>query len=128
MIFYNWTVVRQVAQNRPSEIREIIRYLASQSRAKNVTTHKKYSQIDWSGVSFLVSPEALITFTAKIPDLYFAQYVALASLRKYAEYELLGKLTLDITLFPEHKGIINENPLLTMKDGEVHFQYEGYTI
>jgi len=53
-----------------------------------------------------------------------AQYVALASLRSYADYAITGDTTLDLNLVEIPVELFNENSLLRVKNDKVHFKYE----
>lgn len=80
---------------------------------------------DYTGESFLAHPEVLIynEFRHTRKDLTY--YLALASLRSYAEYKANGIVTLDLIKAPVHPHSYLENiELMPVKDGLIHFIYE----
>ena len=53
-----------------------------------------------------------------------AEYVAVASYRNYLEYMKTGDAKLHLIDFPLFEEIINNNRLLHMEDGTIHFKFE----
>ena len=81
-----------------------------------------YSRINWSGESFLINPIKLIEKSSQYSELEFLQYVFVAGRRKYAEYKLFSKKTLDAGSV-NTKAIAN-NRLLSLTGNDIHFKYE----
>tara|TARA_R100000278_G_scaffold105193_2_gene81617 strand:+ start:401 stop:742 length:342 start_codon:yes stop_codon:yes gene_type:complete len=89
----------------------------------------KYSQIDFSGESFMLHPDILLHHSHKYTYREVAQYIALCSLRSHAEYEATKQVTLDAILVPgigpDPFLVLETNRLLTLdEDEQVHFLYE----
>jgi hypothetical protein len=127
MILYNWPQILRHAEKSALKIITIVDYITY----KGVPNHKcdpeyKYSQIDWSGSSFLYRPEPLLRlrYGGNRFDLDIAHYIGLASLRNYSEFKTTGKLSLDLLACIGKEDIINHNSLLYIEKDEVHFKYE----
>lgn len=82
---------------------------------------------DFTGQSFLINPYTLVAERNRWKYKEIAQYVALASFRSYAYYATTQDKSLDLLHSPVGEDIINQNRLLSIKDGRVHFQYEEVT-
>jgi hypothetical protein len=80
--------------------------------------------IDFSGKSFIINPETLITNAFRYKPKEVAEYIALASYRSYSYYATTGDTTLDLFHSPVEQTTINSNRLLKVIDGRVHFLYE----
>lgn len=87
----------------------------------------RFSLEDWSGDSFLVHPEKILSNRSKFKDSELAEYVALASFRSYANYKVTGKKTLPILMSPVNHNVINNNRLLTLHGEEIFFCWEEVT-
>ena len=86
-----------------------------------------YYYTDFSGDSFLVNPHALLVNRNKWKDKEIADYIGLASFRNTGEYLATGKITLDLSHSPMGQDALNNNRLLRIDRGEIHFLYEDYT-
>jgi hypothetical protein len=86
-------------------------------------TYKYYGQ-SFEGLSFLLNPEKLLTERLKYTNREAAEYVAVASYRNYLEYNKTGDTRLHLIDFPLFEEIINNNRLLHMEDGTIHFKFE----
>jgi hypothetical protein len=87
----------------------------------------KYYYTDFSGDSFLVNPDALLVHRYEWKEKELADYIGLASFRSTGEYLATGKVTLDLSHSPLGQDAINNNRLLRIDRGEIHFLYEDYT-
>ena len=77
-----------------------------------------------SGTSFLANPDGI--FGALVESAYVCQYIRLAALRNYADYTLYGRLTLDLTMYPElDTNRLQNNPLLKVVNRQLYFKYEN---
>lgn len=126
-IFYNWKTVLRHSKKSAKDIVLIVDYITFRPIPNHVRDKEwVYSQVDWSGDSFLINPKALLRHRYGKPDsvLDIAHYIALASLRSYPEYKTVGKLSLDLLACEGKEDIINNNSLLYIKNNEVHFIYE----
>ena len=76
-------------------------------------------------VVILLHPEILLTKgRAQYSDKEVAEYVGVASFRNYYEYKRTGNKTLDLIHCPVSQDTINENRLLDIRDGCIHFLFE----
>ena len=76
------------------------------------------------GLSVLINPEKLLTERLKYTNREAAEYVAVASYRNYLEYMKTGDTKLHLIDFPLFEDIINNNRLLHMENGTIHFKFE----
>jgi len=83
-----------------------------------------YSQMDFSGESYMLNPHELIEYSFKWKPKEVAQYIGLASYRNYSEYILNNDKTLDLFHSPVDQDTINNNSLLRIHNGRIHFYYE----
>lgn len=87
----------------------------------------RLSQQDWSGDSFILHPEKIISNRSKFGDNELAQYVALASFRSYAEYEATKRRSLNMLLSPVSTELIDNHRLLSRVEDEIFFCWEEVT-
>jgi hypothetical protein len=84
----------------------------------------KYYYEDFAGESFLLQPHKLLDEAFRYRPKEVAEYIGLASFRNYAYYCASKDATLDLLHSPVREDIINNNRLLSIRDGRVHFKYE----
>lgn len=72
-------------------------------------------------MSFLLNPEKLLQERA-LRNSEIVEYITLAARRPLSEYLYSGKTSLDCRLAP---FIPTENKLLTTKNSQIYFAYEG---
>lgn len=85
----------------------------------------KYTKYNFHGSSFLLHPEELLYWTFKYSYKDLAIYIAMASLRPWAEYKLNKTVTLPLTLAPMHPHEYLQNTrLLPIRDEQIVFPYE----
>lgn len=76
-----------------------------------------------SGPCYLINPRGL--FTGGHDHLHVYNYLELASKRSLFDYQLRGVRHLPLALVPGClTGLLQTNPLLEVKDGNVYFKYE----
>lgn len=125
MITYNWVKVFKYSQGRPRDILDIMRYLTNSPIPRNdYDPIIKFTRVDWTGSSFLVNPEEIQKNRGIVSEKELAEYVALASFRSLAEYQVTGRKTLPIQHLPVAMELINNNKLLSAIDNEVFFCWE----
>lgn len=126
MLLYDWKKIFTATQGNPTEIVRILKMLVEKKVPKN--KYDKiyyYSQLNFSGESFLLHPEPMLYYGYKYTHREMAIYTALASLRPLADYTAYSKITLDLLHAPEDViDYIYDNRLLEIEDGEIHFLYE----
>ena len=125
MLLYNWKRIFETAEGSPFAVFLIFRMIVTASiPSTKYDRIYKYSNINFAGESFLVHPDVLLYNAYKYEYSEIAQYLALASLRPYADYLATGKTTLDSILCTVAPELFEENRLLTTEDNEIHFLYE----
>ena len=125
MIKYNWAKILKVTEGDSNSIVLIVHMLTYPRVPTSYRdpTYKYYGQ-SFEGFSFLVNPEKLLTERLKYTNREAAEYVAVASYRNYLEYTKTGDAKLHVIDFPLFEEIINNNRLLHMEDGTIHFKFE----
>ena len=84
----------------------------------------EYSKKNFVGESFLINPEDLLFYSYKYSYREIAQYLALASLRSYADYLATGNSTLDLRKVEVDTELFSDNRLLGIEGNNLHFLYE----
>ena len=125
MIKYNWAKILKVTEGDSNSIVLIVHMLTYPRVPTSYRdpTYKYYGQ-SFEGFSFLINPEKLLTKRSKYTNREVAEYVAVASYRNYLEYNKTGDTRLHLIDFPLFEEIINNNRLLHMEDGTIHFKFE----
>jgi hypothetical protein len=127
MLFYSWRRINKAAGTSSKRVMLILEAMLKESMPRNrYDPLFQYYYKDFTGPSFLVDPYALLHSYAR--DVDKANYLALASFRKFAEYKISGKLTLDLAHSPVGQDALNKNELLHVEGENIHFKYEDYTI
>lgn len=126
MILFDWHKIYRASGGKSSEIIRIFEMLAKREIPKN---HRdsltKYSNINFSGDSFLINEVLLLQHMHKFTAKEVAVYIALASRRRLADYYALRKLTLGILEANVNPELYKHNRLLYVKDGEINFIIEN---
>ena len=125
MIKYNWAKILTVTEGDSNSIVLIVHMLTYPRVPSSYRdpTYKYYGQ-SFEGFSYLLNPEKLLTERLKYTNREAAEYVAVASYRNYLEYNKTGDTRLHLIDFPLFEEIINNNRLLHMEDGTIHFKFE----
>ena len=125
MIKYNWAKILTVTEGDSNSIVLIVHMLTYPRVPSSYKdpTYKYYGQ-SFEGFSYLLNPEKLLTERLKYTNREAAEYVAVASYRNYLEYMQTGDTRLHLIDFPLFEEIINNNRLLHMEDGTIHFKFE----
>jgi hypothetical protein len=127
MILYNWQKIFLATQGDLVDIVRVLRMI-TEGRVPENKYDKLffYSQVDFKGDSFLVHPERLLYNSYLHSYKEIGVYVAVAALRPLADYHAYGKISLDMLHLPDDiQKHIENNSLLSVENGEVHFLYEG---
>jgi hypothetical protein len=90
-------------------------------------TYKYYGQ-SFEGLSFLLNPERLLVERTKYTNQECAEYVGIASYRNYMEYKTTGDTSLQLLNLPFLEEVFNDNRLLSMSEGKIHFKFEDAKI
>ena len=125
MIKYNWAKILKVTEGDSNSIVLIVHMLTYPRVPSSYRdpTYKYYGQ-SFEGFSFLLNPEKLLTERLNYTNREAAEYVAVASYRNYLEYNKTGDTKLHLIDFPLFEEIINNNRLLHMENGTIHFKFE----
>ena len=128
ILLYSWKKILKHSGGSSKRILTILKSMTQTSLPKNrYDPVFQYYYKDFSGSSFLANPHALLVNRYKWKDKEIADYIGLASFRNTGEYLATGKLTLDLSHSPIGEDAINNNRLLRIDRGEIHFLYEDYT-
>ena len=125
MIKYNWAKILKVTEGVSNSIVLIVHMLTYPRVPSNYSDplYRYYGQ-SFEGISFLINPEKLLAERKNYKNREVAEYVAVASYRNYLEYNKTGDTRLHLIDFPLFEEIINNNRLLHMEDGTIHFKFE----
>lgn len=125
MLFYDWEKIFNAADGNPKTMYTILKMVYLKEIPKNKHDKLfKYAGKSFIGTSFLVHPDVLLYNAYKHSYREIAQYLALASLRSYADYAITGDTTLDLDVVEIPVELFNDNSLLRVHHGNVHFKYE----
>jgi hypothetical protein len=82
---------------------------------------------DFTGDSYLLNPTELLIWGLEYSFKEIADYIGLASFRKYSEYLTTNDASLDILHSPLSEEQIKQNRLLSIENGRILFKYEEVT-
>ena len=125
MLFYDWKKMFEASEGNPLALFIIFRMIVTKAIPKNKYDDiYKYAGKHFTGESFLVHPDVLLYNSYKYSYREIAQYLAVASMRPYADYAITGDTTLDLLQCEIETEFFEGNSLLRIEDGKVHFLYE----
>ena len=125
LILYNWPKIVSKSDGRVSKMLEILSHLTFKLLPVNEEDFRfNISQENWSGDSFLLNPSKIFIHRHQFKSREIAEYVALASLRSYAEYKATRKTTLSLIECPVEKVQIKDNRLLSFCNNQIYFCWE----
>jgi hypothetical protein len=129
MIKYNWEKIAQTTKSDAGKIMLIIHMLTYPRTPYNYKdpSYKYYGQ-SFTGLSFLLNPKKLLAERKNYTNRECAEYISIASYRNYMEYKKTGDSSLQLINLPFLEEIFNNNRLLTMKEGVIHFRFEDTKI
>jgi len=125
MIYFDWKKILETTHGNVGDIIQVLRIITLKKIPKNYydKTFRFYEK-SFHGSSFLVNPVALLEKGRAFSDKEVAEYVGVASFRNYYEYAKTKDTTLDLLYCKVNEDIINQNRLLELRDGIIHFKYE----
>ena len=125
MIYFDWKKILEATNGNVADIITIMRIITYRITPKNYydKTFKFYEK-NFHGSSFLVNPKELLEKGRTYSDKEVAEYVGVASFRNPYEYLKTKDTTLDLIFCQVSEDTINQNRLLEIRDGKVHFKYE----
>ena len=125
LILYNWPKIVSKSNGRVSKMMEILSHLTFRLTPENEEDFRyKISQEDWTGDSYLLNPSKIFIHRHQFTEREISEYVALASLRSYAEYKATRKTTLNLIECPVEEVQIKDNRLLSFWNNEIYFCWE----
>ena len=117
--------IMRISDGDPTSILTVIHILTyNRIPSSNKDPIYKYYGKSYLGNSFLANPKQLLAERKNYSNLEAANYVVVASYRNYHEYKRTGDTTLQHLHFPLFEEIINENRLLRIENGVIHFKFE----
>ena len=125
MIYFDWKKILEASNGNVANIITIMRIITFKITPKNYydKTFKFYEK-NFHGSSFLVNAKDLLEKGRAFSDKEVAEYVGVASFRNSYEYVKTKDTTLDLIFCQVSEDTINQNRLLEIRDGKVHFKYE----
>ena len=125
MIYFDWKKILEATNGNVGDIITIMRIITFRITPKNYydKTFKFYEK-NFHGSSFLVNPKDLLEKGRAFSDKEVAEYVGVASFRNSYEYAKTKDTTLDLIFCQVSEDTINQNRLLEIRNGKIHFKYE----
>ena len=127
MFFYDWAKIYDASQGNVVEIVRIFRMIVEKQIPKNkYDPIYRYSQKDFSGMSFMLHPDILLYHSFKYKYREVAQYISLCALRSATDFISTQDPSLDMVLMPGlcPETVIENNRLLKIGEDKVFFIYE----
>lgn len=126
--FFSWRKIYRKCGRSSNRIVRAIRSLQQKELPRNrFDPMYDYYYSDFSGDNYILNLKELLDNAFRYSNKEIAQYVAIASYRNYAHYELTGDASLDLLHSPAEQDTINKNRLLRIIDDKVYFKYEEDT-
>ncbi|MDB3989736.1 hypothetical protein N9435_08425 [Pseudomonadales bacterium] len=115
----------RISKGNVGNIIQILRIITYKIQPKNYYDKTfKFYKYKFGGSSYILNPKDLLERGRAFSDREVVEYAGVASFRNYHEYVNTKDTTLDFLMSPISEGIINNNRLLELKDGRVHFMFE----
>lgn len=127
MFLFDWPKIYDASEGNVVEIVRIFRMIVEKQIPKNkYDPIYRYSQKDFSGISFMLHPDVLLYHSFKYKYREVAQYISLCALRSSADFISTQDPSLDVVLMPglSPEKIIENNRLLEIDEDRVYFRYE----
>ncbi len=125
MFLFNWKKIYKAAEGSSAACVEIIDMMYYKKIPYNAyDSLYKYRNDEFSGDSFLLQPGILLEQAFRFESKELAVYIALAARRKLADYIAFGYKTLSVRHAPQLTQLIEDNRLLYIENGQIHFIYE----
>ena len=125
MFLFNWKKIYNEAEGSSVKCLEILDMMVYKKVPYNsYDPIYKYRNKSFSGDSFLLQPEILLENGFRYAPREIAIYVALAARRKLADYLAFGEKNLSVRHAPQLNKLIEDNRLLYIQGGKIHFVYE----
>lgn len=129
MIRFSWKKIQHEAGRSSKRI-----YLCLLSMLSTAMPRSRYDplyrlqQKDFTGDSYLLEPYSLVLWgPTEASYKEVADYLGLASFRKFSEYLTTNDAGLDILHSPLSEEQMKQNRLLSIENGRIRFKYEEVT-
>ena len=128
MLLFDWNKIVKISKGNVGDIIQILRIITYKIPSKNYYDKTfKFYKYKFGGKSYLLNPKDLLERGRAFSDKEVAEYAGVASFRNYHNYVNTKDTTLDFLMSPISEEIINNNRLLELKEGRVHFMFEETT-
>ena len=127
MFLFDWSKIYDASKGNVVEIVRIFRMIVEKQIPKNkYDPIFRYSQKDFSGISFMLHPDVLLHHSFKYKYREVAQYISLCALRSAADFISTQDPSLETVLMPglSPEKVIENNRLLEIDEDRVYFRYE----
>ena len=127
MFLFDWSKIYDASKGNVVEIVRIFRMIVEKQIPKNkYDPIFRYSQKDFSGISFMLHPDVLLHHSFKYKYREVAQYISLCALRSAADFISTQDPSLEMILMPglSPEKVIENNRLLEIDEDRVYFRYE----
>ncbi len=127
MFLFDWPKIYDASKGNVVEIVRIFRMIVEKQIPKNkYDPIFRYSQKDFSGISFMLHPDVLLHHSFKYKYREVAQYISLCALRSAADFISTQDPSLEMVLMPglSPEKVIENNRLLEIDEDRVYFRYE----
>ena len=127
MFLFDWPKIYDASKGNVVEIVRIFRMIVEKQIPKNkYDPIFRYSQKDFSGISFMLHPDVLLHHSFKYKYREVAQYISLCALRSAADFISTQDPSLEMVLMPglSPEKVIEDNRLLEIDEDRVYFRYE----
>ena len=127
MFLFDWSKIYDASKGNVVEIVRIFRMIVEKQIPKNkYDPIFRYSQKDFSGISFMLHPDVLLHQSFKYKYREVAQYISLCALRSAADFISTQDPSLEMVLMPglSPEKVIENNRLLEIDEDRVYFRYE----
>ena len=127
MFLFDWPKIYDTSKGNVVEIVRIFRMIVEKQIPKNkYDPIFRYSQKDFSGISFMLHPDVLLYHSFKYKYREVAQYISLCALRSAADFISTQDPSLEMVLMPglSPEKVIENNRLLEIDEDRVYFRYE----
>ena len=115
----------KVSKGNVADAIQILRIITYKIKPKNYHDKTfKFYRYRFGGKSYLLNPKELLEAGRALSDREVVEYAGVASFRNYHNYVNTKDTTLDLLECPVSEEIINNNRLLEVRDGRIHFYYE----
>ena len=125
MLLFDWNKIMRVSKGNIADAIQILRIITYKIKPKNYHDKTfKFYRYRFGGKSYLLNPKELLEAGRALSDREVVEYAGVASFRNYHNYVNTKDTTLDLLECPVSEEIINNNRLLEVRDGRIHFYYE----